>query len=812
MLLTIDGLAVEVEAGTTVKEAAQKAGVEIPGLCDHPLLHPHGGCRLCLVEVEGMRGYPSSCTLPASEGMAVKTNTPALVELRRTVLEMLLSEHPCICINCDRQGECDQVRASLRKVPRTIGCRYCPADGRCQLQHTVELVGLKRTELLPVGLDRDLIRSPFFDRDPNLCILCGRCVRVCQDRGPAAITFASRGFEAGIETAFGRPLEESGCTFCGACVDVCPTAALTERSGRHGGRAQETVVTVCPYCSANCSLTLEVAGGRVLRAAPAEDDLCVLGRFGSQFVHHPDRLKRPLLRKNGRLVETGWEEALAAVCRNLESRRGMEFALIISGVCSNEALFLARRLAREVMGGRAYAPDLPAPSAIPWSAGFQGPVLVLGDPGSTNPRLEARLLEMGTRVTAVTPARTRLARAARCWLSPRPGEEATVLEALTRALQDGQGAGSQTSSGQAWRVAEACGVMESQFRSALPLLQGACLVAGPDCPPELVQAAERLARAAGGELVAAGQNCNSLGAAALGLEPWDWSAPSPEIRSAYLAGCNQAAGHPEAAEKLSGLDFLVVQDLFLTETAALADVVLPAASFAEIQGTVLSPEGLLPVRRAVAPRGQSRPDWQIFARLGQMMRSSGFEFESGEQVTGALREELDEKWQCWAGRRGSGAAGGMENSAALSLRASSQPTRDGRSGSPEGGGLTLECGPSIYGFGGGTRASRVPDLKYLHDHLSLQVHPLDARALGLCTGDGAILQSSEGWLEVRVRTTRNVNRGTVCLPGNRRWNPAPDAADGADARQGDHDDHLPGWRAVASGCRVRLTPLSEDGR
>ncbi|MDM7934720.1 MAG: 2Fe-2S iron-sulfur cluster-binding protein, partial [Methanothrix sp.] len=206
MQLTIDGRQVEVPEGVSVREAARLAGIEIPGLCDHPDLEPYGGCRLCLVEIEGIRGYPSSCTTPAAEGMRVRTDTPPLAEMRRSILEIILSQHPSGCLLCDRAGRCDEVRGGMRKAPKATGCRYCPKDGRCELQRAAEQVGLDRIDHPRLSSESGVVRGPFFDRDPDLCILCGRCVRVCQAQGSGAISFLFRGFETRIGTAYDRPL------------------------------------------------------------------------------------------------------------------------------------------------------------------------------------------------------------------------------------------------------------------------------------------------------------------------------------------------------------------------------------------------------------------------------------------------------------------------------------------------------------------------------------------------------------------------------------------------------------------------------
>ena len=345
--------------GITVHRAAELNGIYIPSLCSHKDLSPFGGCRLCVVEIEGMRGYPLSCNTTALEGMKVSTETPTLLELRREFLKLILSEHPSSCLICGEKTSCQEYQGTIRKTGITTGCRFCPNDGQCELQDLVDKIGVTDIDypILYHGYEPEH-DDPFYDRDYNLCILCGRCVRMCHEvRGTNVLAFTHRGPQAKVGPAFGRNHREAGCEFCGACVDVCPVGALMERSVRWTTAPDRTVTTICPYCGVGCQLNLEIKDEKIIRVVPDEKgpankgQACVKGKFGLDFVNSPERLTSPLIKqKNGEFIEASWGEAFDLITSKLANYKGNKFVAISSAKCTNEDNYVFQKFTRGVMG------------------------------------------------------------------------------------------------------------------------------------------------------------------------------------------------------------------------------------------------------------------------------------------------------------------------------------------------------------------------------------------------------------------------------------------------------------------------------
>lgn len=335
--LLIDNREVEAVPGTTVLQAALAAGIKIPTLCYLADLSPEGACRLCVVEIDGVRGLPASCAYPVSEGLRVRTTSAAIVEARRMVLELLLDNHPQECLSCQRNLTCDLQR---------LAAEYGVGKGRFD--------GAQRER------SQDL-SNPFIIRDSGKCILCGRCIRVCREvQGCQVLDWANRGFSAAAVPAFHAPMEEGGCVFCGSCVSACPVGALTERPQNGVGLADRKVKTTCPYCGVGCSFELKVKDNQVVGmssnlTSPVNGRLsCIKGRFGLDYIHSPLRLTTPLIRKDGVLTEASWDEALDYAAERFSAiiaQHGPDaFGALSSARCTNEENYLMQKFVRAAVG------------------------------------------------------------------------------------------------------------------------------------------------------------------------------------------------------------------------------------------------------------------------------------------------------------------------------------------------------------------------------------------------------------------------------------------------------------------------------
>ncbi len=461
--ITIDGQQVKTQPGKTVLEAATDAGIYIPYLCYHPGMDPFAACRMCVVEVENGRGFPASCTLPAAEGMQVRNTTEPVQELRRNIMEMLLADHPHGCLTCHRVDLCGPSDVCLRHVSVNDRCVTCPKNERCELKDTVRFLGMDlespleyKYRNLPVDTG-----DPFYDRDYNLCIVCGRCVRICEEvRGDNAITFTERAGQALVGTSFGTSLLESGCEFCGACLDVCPVGALVE-SEHKWEKPQRVERTICPHCPVGCQLNLEVnAFGKLVRSVPEinapanRGQACFKGKFGLEFVNRKERLKKPLVRRDGELQEASWDEALDYVADRLTQYRGGAFALLTSPNSTNEEHYLAQKFARKVMGtNNVNQTSNTRPGLV------QALIETVGYGAATNPIWELeearcilvfnanlteehnvlgvpikRAVKTGARLIVIDPREVELTRYAHLWLRPKPGTELLLLGAILREM------------------------------------------------------------------------------------------------------------------------------------------------------------------------------------------------------------------------------------------------------------------------------------------------------------------------------------------------------------------------------------------
>jgi len=861
--LEIDGQSVTVPEGTSVMAAATNAGVKVPKLCATDMLEAFGSCRLCLVEIEGRKGYPASCTTLVEPGMKVRTQASKLAKLRRGVMELYISDHP-------------------------LDCLTCPANGNCELQEMAGVVGLREVRYGYDGAnhlqaEKD-VSNPYFSFDGSKCIVCSRCVRACEEvQGTFALTVDGRGFASMIMPGPTGNFLQSECVSCGACVQACPTATLMEKSIAEQGQPDHAVVTTCAYCGVGCSFRAEMKGTEVVRMVPNKNGhanhghSCVKGRFAWGYATHPDRITKPMVRAKitDPWREVSWDEALAhtaAEFKRIQAKYGRgAVGGITSSRCTNEETYLVQKLVRAGFGNNnvdtcarvCHSPTgYGLKQTLGESAGTQDfdsvleadVVMVIGaNPTDGHPvfasHLKRRLRE-GAKLIVVDPRGIDLVRLphvqADFHLQLRPGTNVAVINALAHTVVS-EGlwdeafvkARCDLAEFEKWKqfillpenspeaMAEVTGVPAQALRGAARLYatsgnaaiyyglgvtehsQGSTMVMGI---ANLAMLTGNIGRRGVGVNPLRGQN-NVQGSCDMGSFPHElpgyrhisdvatrtlfetaWNAklePEPGLRipnmldaavdgsfmGLYVQGEDIAQSDPDTQHvtaALSAMECLVVQDLFLNETAKFAHVFLPGSSFLEKDGTFTNAERRISRVRKVMPPLCGMQDWEVTVALSNALGYPMHYAHPSEIMdeiarltptfTGVSYEKLDRlgsiQWPC----NDSAPEGTPIMHVEEFVRGKGrfmvtrfQPT-DERSTRQYP--LLLTTGRILSQYNVGAQTRRTANSVW-HDEDKLEIHPHDAEQRGINDGDWVGIRSRAGETVMRAVHSERIQPGVV---------------------------------------------------
>jgi len=795
--LTIDDKQVTAPKTATIYEAAKMNGVNIPILCHDKKLKPFGACRMCLVEVEQMKGRQiPACTTPVTEGMIIRTSTPDIVKARKMVLELLLLNHPIDCPVCDKAGDCDL--QNLTYEYKVDANRFTDE----KFHHEIDY------------------NNPLIERDMNRCVLCGKCARICDEIvGFGALTFISRGIETKIGCEFDEALN---CEFCGSCISVCPVGSLLARPFKFKARfwALTKKKSVCGYCGTGCNLTLGVKDNKVLTTLYDEDQgfhkgqLCCRGRFGYQFINSSKRLTAPLLKKNGKLTEVSWDEALEVVASRIKAS-GSSLGALATPRLTNEELVLFKQLI-ETAGSKKYdhsagyahsaltdgfAKSFGSPASSATILDIQKSDLLLvikTDAYETHPvigfEINMAVKNKGIKLNILSDKRGKLSRlpAAKTILH-KPGREIAVINAIAKAILDEKLIDGTAVSVSGYAelqkalsgftpeaIADQCGVNAAdikQLASDYAKAEKALILfpVGQAYPGHNADLAFALANLAiltgkfgkeGCGVLCMGEKNNSQGAVDMGFYPSDGNnasgileaCASGTIKTLFIAGENPVVSYPNHAKitsALDKLDFLIVSDLFMTETAARADVVLPACSFAEKEGTFTSVDRRVQyIKPAIRKVGQSRSDFEIIASLiaklgGQAPSSPSAVFSKITDVatgySGMTYASLGEE----------GAFAPVSIKPAFIIPS---VTTDG----VEAGKMALVTGSALYHSGTLSQYGEGP--MYVCPEGYIEVSRSDSARLKISENDLLTVTSSSGNIKLKAKVSMRMPEGVVFAP------------------------------------------------
>lgn len=814
MKITIDGKTIETEGQKTILNVARDHGIYIPALCDCEGLSPFTGCRLCLVEIKGRKGFPPSCGTYAEEGMEVVTDSPKLRKLRQDVLELILTEHPNACLICSEKDSCDDYKSTIRKVGETTGCVLCSNNRRCELQDVVDAIGLEKVEFPSVYRDFAIKRGdPFFDRNYNLCILCGRCVRICHElRGASAIAFVNRGPDEVIGTVLDKPLLESECQFCGACVDVCPTGSLAERGIKYESLPDREAKTVCPLCSMGCELDVWLKDGRILSASPSSEgavnlgQACVKGRFLIRdVVYSPKRALSPLIKIKGEFEEVSWEEALDFVAMKLKALKGKEMGIVESPQLPCEDMYVVRKFAHDVLKTKnvdtraLFSPyeDLyraARGSGFPAKLNFdirdisraETIVLTGSDIVESHPIIWLEVLKAvrnGSKLIVVSPTEFCLSRHAWQWLKIKPGSESYLFGFLSKFLLesteekkldigDTLGFAQYLEKLQSSGTRKLTGVNENSLKMVSRLLAnggssvflyGAGLAQSPS-DANNVAAIRNLALLSGAKVLPLGSGCNGRGLYELKdlsikrnitRDEILRSVSEGNIKGLYLLGS-------VAIPKAKNLEFLVVQSSFFDENSEKADVFLPATTFAETEGIYVNVEGRVQMsQKVIDPLGVAKPDWWIFSELARRMKVKGFDYKKSADILKEIRQVFPGFAKASSSSLGKGkeifikeepkgttGLGSLKFERAVEDISKKYPFK-------------LILRPDINCYRDLSLSSENRGFAAVQNSRWIRMNPKDAKKLGFKNGDSLVLESSKGKMEGNLKISETMPQGLI---------------------------------------------------
>jgi formate dehydrogenase major subunit len=907
--VTIDGREVRVPAGTSVMRAASLAGVAIPKLCATDSLEPFGSCRLCLVEIDGRRGYPASCTTEVAPGMNVKTQSPKLASLRRNVMELYVSDHP-------------------------LDCLTCTANGNCELQEMAGVVGLREVRYASGGehhldLPKDT-SNPYFSFDPSKCIVCSRCVRACEEtQGTFALTVLGRGFDSKIAPG-ATDFLSSECVSCGACVQACPTATLTEKSLEVHGQPSRVVTTTCAYCGVGCSFRAEVKGDTVVRMVPDKDGganhghSCVKGRFAWGYATHRDRIVSPMIRSSihepWRVVS--WPEALsyaASEIRRIQAKYGREsVGGITSSRCTNEETYLVQKLVRAAFGNNnvdtcarvCHSPTgYGLKQTLGESAGTQNfdsvdeadCIIVVGaNPTDAHPVFAShmkRRLREGAKLIVIDPRAIDLVRSphieASYHLQLRPGTNVAVINALAHVIvteglakEEYVRERCETKAYEKWRafitdpknspeaLAAETGVPAEQLRGAARLFasvrngaiyyglgvtehsQGSTMVMGI---ANLAMVTGNIGRPGVGVNPLRGQN-NVQGSCDMGSFPhelpgyrhvaddavrrsfdeaWGVSVQSePGLRipnmfdaacdgsfkALYVQGEDVAQSDPDlqhVSAALGSLECLIVQDLFLNETAKYAHVFFPGSSFLEKDGTFTNAERRINRVRKVMPSRSGMADWEITCALSEALgypmryRHPSEIMDEIARLTptfaGVTYDKLDRlgsiQWPC----NDEAPEGTPTMHVEEFVRGKGRfmlteyvPTDERATRKFP---LLLTTGRILSQYNVGAQTRRTENVAWHAEDL-LEIHPSDAELRGIRNGDRVELRSRKGATVLRANVTERVQPGVVYTT----FHHPESGANVVTTESSDWATNCPEYKVTAVEVRPRAEPAEWQAR